>query len=286
VKGLIGVGVALAAFVAVACSESAATREPLPRFDRVIVVVLENKDQSNVLGNDEAPNYNRYAKNNAVLSHYGGVAHPSLPNYLALVSGSTHGIRTDCTTCTVPGKSLADSLERAHLSWKTYAEGLPRPGFTGSSTGRYAKKHVPFLYFRNILSKPSRLRRVVPLRQFWRDFAAARLPSFSLVVPNLCHDMHDCSVERGDTWLGGFLKPLLGSDQLENSVIFVVTDEPSDVNPTAAVPALALGPLVKAGLTYSRRTSHYGLLRTIEDAWGLPLLGHSAQARPITGIWR
>jgi hypothetical protein len=286
VKGLIGVGAVLAAFVAVACSESSATSQPLPTIDHVIVVVLENKDQSNVLGNDDAPNYNGYAKKYAVLSHYGGVAHPSLPNYLALVSGSTHGIREDCTTCTVPGKSLADSLEHAHLSWKAYAEGLPRPGFTGAFAGRYAKKHVPFLYFRNIISKRSRLRRVVQLRQFWRDFAADRLPSYSLVVPNLCHDMHDCSVGTGDAWLGGFLKPLLDSDRISDSVIFVVTDEPSDSDPRAAVPALALGPLVKAGSRYSPRTSHYGLLRTIEDAWGLPRLGHSSQARPITGIWR
>jgi phosphatidylinositol-3-phosphatase len=285
VKGLIGVGLVLAALVAGACSESSATRQPLPRFDHVIVIVLENKDQSSVLGNEEAPNYNRYAKRYAVLSHYGGVAHPSLPNYLALISGSTHGIRADCTSCTVAGKNLADSLERAHLTWKGYAEGLPRAGFTGPFLGRYAKKHEPFLYFRDLLAKPSRLKHVVPLRQFSRDLRAGRLPSFSLVTPDLCHDMHDCSVEAGDTWLGGFLAPLLGSDQLANSVIFVVTDEPSDSDPTASVPALALGPLVKAHSRYNPRTSHYGLLRTIEDAWGLPRLGHSAQARPISAIW-
>jgi phospholipase C len=252
----------------------------------VIVVVLENKNQSNVLGNQEAPNYNRYAQRYTVLSHYGGVAHPSLPNYLALVSGSTHGIRSDCTSCTVSGTNLADSLERAHLTWKAYAEGLPRPGFTGPFVGRYAKKHEPFVYFRDILSKPSRLQHVVPLRRFSQDLAAGRLPSFSLVTPDLCHDMHDCSVEAGDTWLGGFLKPLLQSDQLANSVVFVITDEPSESDPAAAVPALALGPLVKAHSRYSPHTSHYGLLRTIEDAWGLPRLGHSAQARAIRGIWK
>jgi hypothetical protein len=284
VKALIGA--VLAALVAVACGASSATRQPLPRFDHVIVVVLENKDESNVLGNREAPNYNRYAKRYAVLSRYGGVAHPSLPNYLALVSGSTQGVTSDCTTCIVSGRNLADTLERAHLSWKAYAEGLPRPGFTGGSAGRYAKKHVPFLYFRDIVSKPARLRRVVPLRQFAHDFAASALPTFSLITPDLCHDMHDCSVEAGDTWLGGFLTPLLRSRKLANSVIFVVTDEPSDSNPAAAVPALALGPLVKARSKYTPRTSHYGLLRTIEDAWGLPRLGHSAQAKPITGIWR
>jgi phosphatidylinositol-3-phosphatase len=286
VKVLSGVALAALAAVVVSCGGSAASRTPLPTFDHVLVVVLENKNQSSVLGDDEAPNFNRFATRYAVLSNYGGVAHPSLPNYLALVSGSTHGIRTDCTTCLVSGRNLADTLEQAHLTWKVYAEGLPRAGWTGGFSGRYAKKHVPFLYFRDIVSKPARLKRIVPLRQFSRDLAVALLPSFSLIVPDLCHDMHDCPVGTGDTWLGRFLKPLLRDPQLANSVIFVVTDEPSDSNPAAPVPALALGPLVKTRSRFSARTSHYGLLRTIEDSWALPRLGRSAQARPITGIWR
>jgi len=284
VKALLGVALAVA--VAASCGGSAGARQSVPRFEHVVVVVLENKGQANVLGNPEAPNFNGLAKRYAVLSHYGGVSHPSLPNYLAMISGSTHGITSDCTSCVVSARNIADTLERAHLSWKAYAEGLPRPGFTGAFSGLYAKKHVPFLYFRDIFAKPARLRRVVPLRQFARDLAAANLPSFSLVVPNLCHDMHDCSVETGDTWLGGFLTPLLRNAQLTNSVVFVITDEPTSERASEAVPALALGPLVASGSRYTARTSHYGLLRTIEDAWGLPRLGHSAQAKPITGIWR
>ena len=252
----------------------------------MIVIVLENKDQSSVLGNSAAPNFNAFAERYAVISNYGGVAHPSLPNYLALISGSTQGITSDCTGCTVTGQSLADTLPRSHKTWKAYAEGLPSPGFTGASSGRYAKKHVPFLYFENVLTRPLRLRRVVPLTQFSRDLAARRLPSFSLIVPNLCHDMHDCSVRTGDTWLGGFLTPLLKNRQLKKSVIFVITDEPSDSNPTAAVPALALGPLVTPGSRFSAQTSHYSLLRTIEDAWRLRRLGQSARVKPISGIWR
>jgi len=279
-------GVVLVALLAASCSGSKATRAPVPRFDHVLVVVLENKDRASVLDNREAPNFNGYAKRYAVLSNYGGVAHPSLPNYLALVSGSTHGIRTDCTTCLVSGRNLADSLEQADLSWKAYAEGLPRAGWTGSHAGRYAKKHVPFLYFRDIVSKPARLQHVVPLRQLSRDLASGQLPAFSLIVPNLCHDMHDCSVEDGDKWLGSFLTPLLRNPQLEDSVVFLVADEPTELNPGAPVAALALGPLVKTSSRYPARSSHYALLRTIEDAWGLPRLGHSAQARPITGIWR
>jgi len=280
------IGVIVVVLVAACCSGAAAARRPVPRFAHVLVVVLENKDQSNVLGDSAAPNFNAFARRYAVLSNYGGVAHPSLPNYLALISGSTQGITSDCTGCVVNGQNLADTLERRHKTWKAYAEGLPSPGFTGSSMGRYAKKHVPFLYFQDVLSKPSRLRRVVPLTQFSRDLAAKRLPAFSLIVPDLCHDMHDCSVRTGDTWLGGFLTPLLKNRQLKKSVIFVITDEPKDSNPSAPVPAIALGALVKPGSRYSRQTSHYGLLRTIEDAWGLTRLGRSAQVKPITGIWR
>ena len=260
---------------------------PVPSFQHVLVVVMENKDQASVLGSKQAPQFNALAARYAVLSGYRGVAHPSLPNYLALVSGSTQGIHSDCTRCVVSARNLADTLERSGRTWKTYAEGLPRPGFTGPYSGRYAKKHDPFLYFRNVLASPSRRRRVVPLRQLARDLAANRLPPFSLVVPDLCHDMHDCSVRTGDAWLGRFLQPLLASPKLAHSVIFVVFDEPSAASPaTDKVPALALGPLVVRGSVSTARTSHYGLLRTIEDAWGLPLLGHSRGAHAIVGIWR
>jgi phosphatidylinositol-3-phosphatase len=259
----------------------------VPPFAHVVVIVLENKAQGEVLGSPDAPAFNAFASRYAVLTRYGGVAHPSLPNYLALVSGSTHGIRSDCTGCVVSARNLADTLARAHRSWKAYAEGLPRPGFTGASSGRYVKRHVPFLYFRDILLSPARRRRVVPLRQLSRDLAADRLPSFSLVIPDLCHDMHDCPVAAGDVWLKRFLSPLLKSRRLANSAVFVVFDETSGSLPaTDPVPALALGPLVVPGSKYAGRSSHYGLLRTIEDAWGLPRLGRSARTAPITGIWR
>jgi hypothetical protein len=265
----------------------ASTRPPVPHFDHVIVVVLENKSRADVLGNRSAPYFNSLAARYAVLSRYGGIAHPSLPNYLALVSGSTQGIHSDCTTCVASGRNLADTLERAGLSWKSYAEGLPRPGWTGASLGRYAKRHVPFLYFRDILASPGRRHRVVPLTQFSRDLARHRLPTFAFVTPDLCHDMHDCSVATGDAWLRRFLPPLLRSPALAKSAIFVVTDEPREsAQPSSAVPALALGPLVRRGSRYAAKTSHYGLLRTIEDAWSLPRLGASARTAPITGIWK
>jgi phosphatidylinositol-3-phosphatase len=273
------IAVVLTAVLACAGAEAAPPR--VPDFQHVVVVVLENKSRGKVLGNHHAPGFNSFARRGAVLSRYRSVTHPSLPNYLALVSGSTHGIATNCTRCTVAGKSLADTLEARGLMWKTYAEGLPRPGWTGASRGRYAKKHVPFLYFRRVLSQPARRRRVVPLRQLSGDLAAHRLPDFSLVVPDLCHDMHDCSVATGDRWLRRFLPQLLN---LAGTAVFVTFDESDTADP--GIPGLALGRLVRPGSRFRQAMSHYGLLRTIEDGFGLPHLGRSARAGPVTGIWR
>jgi hypothetical protein len=257
---------------------------PVPAFDHVVVIVFENKESTRVLGNRAAPTFNAYGRRYARLTRYYGVTHPSLPNYLALVSGSTQGITTNCTDCVIDATSLADTIEASGRTWKTYAEGLPAPGFLGPFKGRYAKKHNPFAYFRDIAEDPARRARIVPLPQLGRDVRGGALPSFSLVVPDLCHSMHDCSVSAGDAWLrsqiGKFVK-------LPNTVVFVVFDEGSTTSRGGGhTAALALGKAVRSGSRFTAVTSHYGILRTIEQAWGLPLLGHSAHVAPITGIWR
>ena len=189
-------GVAIGGMAA-AGTDRAQTREAIPSFHRVVVVVFENKEFDQVIGSPDAPTFRSLARRYALLTNYRAVAHPSLPNYIAMVSGSTQGVASDCTSCQVSAPNLADALERAGMTWKTYAEGLPRAGFTGAEAGRYAKKHNPLVYFTDVVSSPDRLRRIVPLRSFARDLAAGRLPDFSLVVPDRCHDMHDCSVARG-----------------------------------------------------------------------------------------
>lgn len=257
---------------------------PVPAFDHVVVIVFENKESTSVLGNRAAPTFNVYGRRYARLTRYYGVTHPSLPNYLALVSGSTQGITTDCTDCVVEAQSLADTIEASGRTWKTYAEGLPAPGFLGPFKGRYAKKHNPFAYFRGIAEDPARRARIVPLSKLGADVRAGALPSFSLVVPDLCHSMHDCSVSVGDAWLrsqiGKFVK-------LPKTVVFVVFDEGStSIRGGGHTVALAIGKAVRPGSRYTGVTSHYGVLRTIEQAWGLPLLGRSAHVAPVTGIWR
>jgi len=259
----------------------------VPDFTHVVVVVFENHEASSIAGSPDAPTFNALARRYATLTNYEAVAHPSLPNYLALVSGSTHGISSDCTDCIVRARSLADTLAAAGKSWKTYAEDLPYPGFTGGSSGRYAKKHDPFLYFRDVAGSRARRGRVVPFTRFGRDLARQRLPDFSLVIPNLCDDMHDCSVATGDAWLEAHVAPLLRSRELRGGVVFVVFDEgTSDTGGGGRVEALALGPTVRRGSRFTMATNHYGLLRTIEDAWGLPRLGFSRKGTPIGGIWK
>jgi hypothetical protein len=260
--------------------------QTVPRFRHVIVIVFENREADDVLGGSDAPNFNRLGARYATMTQYTAVTHPSLPDYLALVSGSTYGLDTNCTTCVLSGRSLADTLQAAGKTWKTYAEGLPSRGFTGAASGRYVKKHNPLVHFRRNRTL-ARLQRIVPLTEFARDLRRRRLPTYSLVIPDMCNDMHDCDVATGDAWLGKFVKPLLRGSVLSRSVIFVTFDEgTTDLGGGGRVATLALGPTVLPGARAATATNHYGLLRTIEDGLRLARLGRSATAKPIVGIWR
>ena len=275
---------ALLVGAALASVPAASAGAKVPAFDHVVVLVFENREASSVLGVRTAPTFNAYARRYANLTRYYAVTHPSLPNYLALVSGSTQGITSNCTSCVVDTKSLADTVEASGRTWKTYAEGLPSPGYLGPFRGRYAKKHNPFAYFRSVAANPARRRQIVPLPQLSADLEAGSLPNFSLVVPDLCNSMHDCAVSVGDAWLRRQAGRLLN---LPNTVVFVIFDEGSTSRGGGGLTAaLALGTAARPGAQYTQVTGHYGLLRTIEEAWSLPFHGRSSRAAPITGIWR
>ena len=280
--------VAVAVALAISLSRTAAPGY-VPPFNRVVVIVFENHEYGQIIGNPAAPSFNSLAGHYALLTNYYAVAHPSLPNYLAMISGSTQGITSDCASCHVDAPNLADTLESAHKSWKVYAEGLPSPGFTGTVSGLYVKWHIPFLFFNDVLQSPARLRRIVPLSSLPGDLSARKLPDFSLIVPNLCHDIHYCPVATGDAWLSTFLPSLLSSPELKRGVVFVAFDEGVETDKAHGgghIPVVVAGPLVRAGARATELLDHYGLLRTIEQSWGLTQLGQSGSAAPITGIWR
>src|SRR5215208_3009396 len=238
---------------ALAVGAGGAARD-LPAPAHVVVIVFENKDASQIDARS-APAMTALARRYARLTSYFAITHPSLPNYLALVSGSRQG--------GVAGATIGDQLTHAGRRWAAYAEGL-RSGV------RFAKRHVPFLYFAQAASHVRPLSELDP----------QQLPEFAFVVPNLCHDMHDCPVATGDAWFRRFVRPLL---DVPDTVVFVVFDEGSGGNHVAA---FALGTAVRPHSVFTRRVTHYGLLATLEDTFGLPRLGAARTARPITGIWR
>jgi hypothetical protein len=239
----------------------------VPRLAHVIVVVFENHERETIIGDEAAPTFNRLASTYAQATDYQGVAHPSLPNYLALVSGSTHGVTSDCYACRQPGPTIGSQLSAKRLSWAAYAEGPP-----GSQD--YDRSHVPFLYFRDGHGH------VLPLSRF----NPGKLPAYSFVTPNLCHDMHSCAIATGDRWLRRFIAPLLA---VKRTAIFVVFDEgTSDSGGGGTVPLIVAGTAVRRHSVFTSRTSHYGLLHTIESSLGLKPLGLARSAPLLTGIWR
>jgi acid phosphatase len=244
----------------------AARTAGVPRLAHAVVIVFENHESSDILGSGTAPTFERLASTYAQATADYAVAHPSLPNYLALVSGSTHGVSSDCTDCPQSGQTIGSQLSAKHRPWAAYAEGYP-------SSSRFAKKHVPFLYFAGGASH------VLPLQRF----NPRKLRAYSLVVPDLCNDMHDCSIATGDHWLHNFIAPLLS---VKDTAIFIVFDEgTSNAGGGGNVALIVTGTAVRRHSVFNAATSHYGLLRTLESALGLPLLAHARTATPLTGIW-
>jgi hypothetical protein len=251
-----------------------------PNIDHIAVIVMENHEYGSIIGNPDAPYINALADRYGLATSYFAVAHPSLPNYLALLGGSTFGIHSDCTDCHVGAKNLIDQLEGAGRSWKAYIEGLPSPCFLGATSGRYAKKHNPVMYFDDVANDPARCRNVVPLTDLDADIAAGDVPAFVWITPDLCHDTHDCPISAGDDFLATLVPGLmraLGPD----GVLFLtwdegVTDQGCCQEPGGGhVVTIVASPLVSRGTRIDVQFTHYSLLRTIEASWDLPPLGQA-----------
>src|SRR3954447_8153248 len=284
---------ALAALAVAGCASSATTHAA-PSRSHVVVVMMENKERGSVIGSRSAPFVNRLARRYAAPQNYFGVAHPSLPNYLALLGGSTFGVHSDCTDCNQDATNLVDQLEHAGVSWKGYMEGMPRACFAGASSGRYAKKHNPFAYFDSITGDPARCAKVVPGSRLKTDLKRGRLPAFAFIVPDLCNDTHDCSVRHGDRYLSG-LVPLLLRALGPNGFLVLAWEEGTSTagccGGTARggrVPVVVAGPRVRRGARPAAAYSHYSTLRTIEDAFGLPHLRTAGDrsTRPVDALFK
>jgi phosphatidylinositol-3-phosphatase len=262
-------------------------RSPVPNFQHVAIIMFENKEFGSVIGNSLMPNYNRLAREYTLLTQYYAIRHPSLPNYIALMGGDTFGIDTNCNDCFINAPSLPDLIEASGRTWKTYQEDMPEPCFMGS-TLLYAQKHNPFVYFDPIRLNPERcIRSVVPLTQLQADIAANSLPNFMFIKPNICNDSHDCSLDISDAWLTNLLGILIPAlDAAGQSYFVAMLFEEGQGSHTCCglpepgggrVPVVIYSPQVKNGFEDPTPYTHYSLLKTISEAWGLQYLGHAAE---------
>ena len=256
----------------------------IPDFSHIFVIVMENQEYGTIIGNSAAPYINSLAAQYGLAASYYAITHPSLPNYLELLGGSTFGITSDCETCFVNAPNLVDQLEASHKTWKAYMEDMPSPCFIGDS-GQYAMRHNPFIYFDDIRTNPARCSNVVPLTALTQDLATNHLPDFAWITPNVCHDMHDCSVSTGDSWLQGFLPQILHAATRQPQIaVFLVWDEGSTnascctIASGGHVPMLLISPLDKHSFASSVNYDHASLLLTIEDAWHLGTMNDTACA--------
>jgi acid phosphatase len=266
---------------------SAPASVSLPAYSHVFLVMMENHGYDSIVGSRSAPYLNGdLIAHGAVAANYHGVAHPSLPNYVALQSGQTAGITTDCSPgpdCTANVPNLADRLEASGKSWKAYEESMPRPCTTDDS-GAYAVRHDPFVYFDDVRGDAGRCAsHVVPLTELGADLHSGHLPDFAFITPNVQDDMHDGTVAEGDSWLRGELPPLLGTP---GSLVIVAWDEAEDGQSGNQVAAIFDGPGVAAGAVWRGDANHYSLLHTIEALEGVaPLTQADGQAAVMAGMF-
>lgn len=253
---------------------SAQSNQSPPLFSKVVVIVLENTEFDDIIGNPDAPFFNQLASQYGLATNYFAITNPSLPNYLGIFGGDTFGITEDCEDLSICNRpepfpsNLADQTEASGRTWVAYMEDMPEPCYIGSSYP-YAQKHNPFTYSDTIRLSPERCANIQPYDP------AGPLADFTWITPNLCNDMHDCPISTGDVWLQNIVPSILAQPEFQaggSGVLFITFDEGSTQNRVAT---LVIGPLVQPGYQSSVSQNHYSLLRTIEESWGLPLLGHA-----------
>ena len=258
-------------------STTGSTTGTVPRPDHVVIVVEENHAFDDIVGSSSAPYFAALAGQGALFTQSFALTHPSQPNYLALFSGSTQGVTDDSCPHTFGTDNLGHQLRAAGLTFAGYSEDLPGAGSTACFPGEYDRDHNPWVDFTDIPASANQ-----PFTAFPADYAT--LPTVSFVMPNLDHDMHNGTVAQADSWLKTNLDGYAQWARTHNSLLIVTGDE-DDGSADNRIATIFVGQRVSPGRD-ATRIDHYSVLRTIEDAYGLPRLGAAATAQPITGVWR
>ena len=257
----------------------------LPRPDHIVIVIEENYSYSQMIDSPNAPYINRLATQGAVFTQSFGITYPSQPNYLALFSGSTQGITDNSCPHTFTTPNLGQALLAAGLTFAGYSEDLPSMGSLVCRMGLYERKHNPWVNWQNSINNGIPATANLPMTSFPTEYS--KLPTVSVIVPNQANDMHNGkdpeAIQAGDRWLQKHLDAYVQWAQQHNSLLIVTWDE-DNKKENNRILTLFVGPMVQAG-RYEQRITHYNVLRTLEDLYGLSHAGASADAAPITKIW-
>lgn len=268
-------------------ASSSATAAPSHGFAHVYIVVMENREYDAVVGSPDAPYLNGLFATFGLVTGMHAETHPSEPNYIALVSGDTRGVRDD-GVYNLDAPNLFDQAAAAGRTWRVYAQGYPGDCSGAASTGyvsdgpgqagQYARKHNPAISFTSISGNPARCARITGLAGF--DPAAADL---EFIVPNQTNDMHSASTATGDAFLRSFLPSILDSAAFAAGSLLVVTWDEGGSNDGGGghIATLVATPGMRPGARLGGDTSHYSILRTVEDAWGMTRLGGAVDAVPL-----
>ncbi|HYZ54820.1 MAG TPA: alkaline phosphatase family protein [Streptosporangiaceae bacterium] len=297
---------------------SALSAQASGHYDHVFVIVEENHGYTDVIGNPAAPNLNALASQYGIATNYYGVAHPSEPNYVALLGGSTFGVNNDNAYYVnrVAAPSLISELDHAGISWKAYLQGLPHPGYQGicypancngapDKDPLYVSKHNAIANFTSSLN-PADWSRQVPVEQLAADLHSGHVPAFNWVIPDECHDQHgdppycidsgatggkDPQDQRlvavGDQYLGQLVAQITSAKfwAKGNNAIDIVYDEGTDNagggGRVANVVVTSHGPRhLQDPATYS----HYSLLQTIQGNFGLGCLQNTCDTAKVKSL--
>ena len=267
---VVSIGAVLTATPAPAAPGPAAPPPSSATAPPVVLIVMENHSYGQIVGAAQAPYLNRtFIPAGELFTNYWAITHPSLPNYIAMTAGSPLGCASDaCPPGSFRSKNLFAQLDRAGIGWRAWEESMPS-NCRASDSGSYVVRHNPPAYFSHLVSTGK--------CGLWdRPYPAALPPlhPFTFITPNICNDMHSCSISTGDTWLAGHVPGLLAA----GAVVIITFDEGTTDN---HVMTAVVGPGVTAGTSDNHRYRHYGLLGGLESYFGLRTLRKATAATPL-----
>ncbi len=254
--------------------------------------VALNRSFRQVIGSRHAPYLNRLAHRNALATKYFAITHPSLPNYIALTTGTTGEVTGNCSSCDTGLPSLVTQLSSSHISWRAYFENLPKNAAASvTRAGRYNKHYNPFVYTDRVSDSPRARSKVVGFGRLRRDLARHRLPRFSWIAPNVRHDGHNHPLRKADAYAARTVSKVLRALG-PRGVLYLTWDEGIRRDHAGVggsrggghIALIAAGGAARRGATTAVPANHYALLRTIEANFGLPGLGKAGSpSTPLLG---